>query len=105
MSKDSSSQTGAGPAPSAAERRALLGQSHALKAQLAVGRKGLTEPFVQQVRQAFGKSGLLKVRLDADDADGAKELADALARQVGCHLLQRIGRVAILYHKPPAAKP
>jgi len=105
MSEHSSYQGGAGPAPNSAERRALLGQAHRLKAHMAVGRKGLSETFAQQVREAFGKGCLLKVRLDADDAAGAEELADALARLVGCHLLRRIGRVAILYRKPAEPGP
>jgi RNA-binding protein YhbY len=87
-----------GPPPAATGRRELLGRGHALKAHLLVGRAGLSDPLLAQVRQAFINTDLLKVRLDADSADQADALAADLAARVPCHLIRRIGRVALLYH-------
>ncbi len=89
----------AGPAPTRAERRPLVKRGHVLKAQLAVGRAGLTEAFLRQVRSAFSNTDLLKVRLEADKADESDSLALELADRVPCHLVQRVGRVALLYRK------
>lgn len=87
-----------GPPPAAAARRALLSRGHTLKAHLFVGRSGLSDPLLAQVRQAFTHVDLLKVRLDADSTDQADALAADLAARVPCHLIRRIGRIALLYH-------
>ncbi len=89
----------AGPAPTQAERRPLVKRGHALKAQLVVGRAGVTEAFLRQVRSAFANTDLLKVRLEAEKADDSERLALELADRVRCHLVQRVGRVALLYRK------
>jgi RNA-binding protein len=86
-----------GPPPAGAARRELLSRSHALKAHLFVGRAGLSDPLLAQVRQEFTQTDLLKVRLDADSAAQADTLAADLAARVPCHLIRRIGRVALLY--------
>lgn len=90
-----------GPPPTKADRRELLKRGHGLKAYLAVGRGGLTDAFLRQVRATFVNSDLLKVRLEADTADESDLLAEQLAGQVPCHLVQRVGRIALIYRKPP----
>jgi len=92
-----------GPAPKAQTRRILLGRGHKLKAQLTLGRHGLTEAFAAQVRHCFEHTDLLKVRIDIDDRDEAQETAARLAASVPCHLLQRTGRVVLLYRRLPEA--
>lgn len=87
--------------PASSQRRALAKRGHLLKARLAVGRAGITEAFLNQVRQALEKADLLKVRMDADDAAGSDAMAADLARQVPCHLIQRVGHVALLYRPLP----
>jgi RNA-binding protein YhbY len=86
-----------GPPPTGAARRELLSRGHALKARLLIGRAGLSDPLLAQVRQVFTHADLLKVRLDAESADQADALAADLAARVPCHLIRRIGRVALLY--------
>ena len=93
--------TDLGPAPVKADRRALLKCGHTLKTHLIVGRAGLSDAFLQQVRSVFATTDLLKVRLDADNAAESDLLADELTRLVPCHLVQRVGRVALLYRKLP----
>jgi RNA-binding protein len=85
-------------------RRELRSRAQRLKARLTVGRKGLTGPFLEEVRGELGRHELVKVRLDVDEADQADELAGALAEAVPCHLIQRIGRVALLY-RPDGQEP
>lgn len=88
------------PELSARDRRELLERSHGLKARLAVGRAGVAEAVVAQVRQAFAHHDLLKVRLQADDRGEADRLAAELAEAVPCTLIRRVGRVALLYRPP-----
>jgi RNA-binding protein len=94
---DTHTPSGAGPAPTSRERRALVARGQRLKAQFTVGRQGLGEPFVAGVRDAFRNTDLLKVRVDADSAEETMGVATELAGRVPCHLVQRVGRVALLY--------
>jgi RNA-binding protein len=99
MSDASAPNEGAGPAPTPAERRELRSQANRLKARLSVGRKGLTEPLLAEVRNELARNELIKVRLEEDEADEAELLALELAEKAPCHLIQRIGRVALLYRR------
>jgi RNA-binding protein len=98
---DSKCQSDIGPEPDGARRRRLTGRGNRLKAGLAMGRQGLTEAFVESVRRAFTHADLIKVRLDADSPKQADALAEGLAARTPCHLIKRIGRVALLYRPLP----
>jgi RNA-binding protein len=74
-----------------------------MKARLVLGRKGLSEPFLAEVRAEFQRDELIKIRIEADDAEGTDRLAKELAAGVPCHLIQRIGRVALLYRQKPGS--
>lgn len=95
----------AGPSLSAGKRRELRAAAQRLKARLIVGRKGLTDALLAEVRGELLRHELIKVRLDEDDAGEAELLATQLAEGIPCHLVQRIGRVALLYRQRPAASP
>jgi RNA-binding protein len=102
MSKAPESNAGLGPAPASAKQRELRALANRLKARLIVGHKGLTDSLLAEVRGELGRSELIKVRLDEEDADAAELLAHELAERVPAHLIQRIGRVALLYRPKPA---
>jgi RNA-binding protein YhbY len=72
---------------------------------MAVGRRGSVKRSPNRSEERSARAACLKVRLDADDAAGAEELADALARLVAATCCGRIGRVAILYRKPAEPGP
>ena len=103
-SMSSSPQTPApvpGPAPTARLRRELVARANRLKAQLSLGRQGLTDALVAHVRAELDRADLLKIRIDIDDRDEAERAAEELAARIPCHLVQRIGRVALLYRPLP----
>ena len=83
-----------------AERRTLAARGNRLRARLVVGRRGLSESIVAQVRRALEKTDLVKVRVDADAREEVDVLAEQLAREVPCHLIQRVGKVVLLYQRP-----
>jgi len=80
-----------------AERKRLLGQSHRLKAVAQVGRAGLTDALLEQVRQAFHNAELVKVRILGDHREEIQRIAEQLAEQTGAVLVKRIGKVAVLH--------
>jgi RNA-binding protein len=82
-----------------AQKRALRGQGHALKALLRLGQKGLTDEFVESVRMALADHELIKVSMGSDVPKARKEQAKELAQRTGSHLAQTIGKIALLYRR------
>ncbi len=86
---------------SARERRALAASGNRLKANVIVRADELSEATVAHVRNAFGEKELLKVRISTDDREACARAAMELAERIPCDLVQRVGRVALLYRAAP----
>lgn len=82
---------------SSAERRVLTAQGNRLKARVIIRAGELSDATVAHVRQAFGDKELIKVRINADDRQECGQAAQELAERIPCELVQRVGRVALLY--------
>ncbi len=87
---------------SSGERRALAAQGNRLKAHVIIRADELSETTVAHVRQAFGQNELIKIRLSTDDRQECARAAEELAQRIPCELVQRVGRVVLLYR--PAAQ-
>jgi len=85
---------------SSAQRRALAAEANSLKATVTVSAGALGDAVVSHVRTALGSRPLVKVRIHADDAATCDAAAAELAARVPCELVQRVGRVALLYRAP-----
>jgi RNA-binding protein len=83
---------------SSAERRELKKRAHSLKPVTTVSQQGVPAAL-DVLGSAFQTTDLLKIRLSAADRHDADALAEELARKLGCLLVARTGRVAILYHR------
>ncbi|MCK6456053.1 MAG: YhbY family RNA-binding protein [Phycisphaerae bacterium] len=79
------------------QRRALARRAHALKPRITVGRAGLSDALIAQLRQALAKTPLLKVRIDGVDRDAADAIAAEMAERIPAALVGRIGFVVTLY--------
>jgi RNA-binding protein len=90
--------------PSGKDLRDLLARAHRLKARTHLAGPEVKEAQLVELRAAFEKSDLLKVRIDVEDRDTADRTAGELARRVPCVLLRRVGRVAVLYRAPGRLK-
>jgi RNA-binding protein len=86
----------------AKQRATLRSLAHPLKPILQIGREGVTDATARSVEEAFRTRELLKVRvLEAAPAD-AREVGAMLAGGIeGAHLVQVIGRTAVLYRPHP----
>lgn len=80
-----------------AERQSLKARANALKSTIFIGREGPTPPILDMIRIALRKTDLIKVRIRAEDAASADELARSVSQAVPCELVALRGRVAILY--------
>lgn len=84
------------------ERRALAAQANPLRTRLTIGAE-LSDPMVAQVRETLGHHALLKVRVATDDRDTVAHLGRQLAERVPCEVVQRVGRVLVLYRHDAGA--
>ena len=82
---------------SSGERRALVAKGNRLKARVIIRADELSDATVAHVRQAFGDRELIKVRISTDDRQRCLQTAQELADRIPCELVQRVGRVALLY--------
>lgn len=74
------------------ERRALQRRAHELSPRVFIGRRGVTDSIVAQVRQLFEKTDLVKGRVQTDVTADADLAAEELSRRVPCHRVGRVGR-------------
>lgn len=76
--------------------RELKSRAQLIKPTVRLGRKGLSEEFLKSLDEAFGASGLVKVRFE-----GFKEERKALSREIagktGTKLVQQVGHTAVFY--------
>lgn len=77
--------------------KGLLGRAHLLKPAVVVGQAGLTDRVVEQVRRVFQTHDLLKIRIETDERGEVRTVAEQLAVRSGSTLVNRIGKVALLY--------
>lgn len=82
---------------SSAERRRLMSRGQRLRARLGIGRRGVSEAFLAEVRGELDRSELIKIRVDAQDREELRRLADELVQRVPCMWVGQVGRVIMLY--------
>lgn len=78
----------------------LKGLAQRMDATLKIGKAGLSEGFLQTVRDALAHRELIKVKFD-DFKDQKKTLAPQLAESTESRLVTLIGNVAVLYRENP----
>ena len=76
--------------------RALKAQAQRLKAQLKVGKDGLSPQFLAALDEMLKHRELVKVKFD-EFKEEKKTLAPQLAEKTGSHLVTRVGNVVVLY--------
>ena len=81
--------------------RDMRSKAHKLKPVVLVGKDGLTKSVFAAVDAALAQHELIKVKLLKSVDVDKDEAATALAKQSGSWLVQRIGRMAILFRPRP----
>jgi RNA-binding protein len=87
----------------------LRGLGHDLEPSVLVGRSGIDEDVVGATLEALLRHGLVKVKLTPQATIDKKVAANELAWATGAQLVQRVGKVAVLYRpdvklEPPVAR-
>lgn len=77
-------------------RRELQRRAHELSPRVFIGRRGVTDGIVAQVRQLFEKTDLIKARVRTEETADADVAADELSKRVPCRPVGRVGRTITL---------
>jgi len=76
----------------------LRSLAHGLKPVVQVGTKGISEALIQQVSEQLAAHELIKIRFNTDSIEPG-EVADELALRTRSELVQKLGRMLILYRR------
>ena len=79
------------------QSRHLRSLGHSLKPLLQVGKLGITDNFIKQVRSNLESHELIKVKLGKSSPADLKALSIEITEKVPCELAQAIGKTLLLY--------
>jgi RNA-binding protein len=85
----------------ARERAHLKARAHALEPVVQTGGAGITDAVVAEVDRALTAHELLKVRVGTDNRAERVALGDELCARTGATVVDRIGKVLILWRPRP----
>ena len=78
-------------------RKYLKGLAHALEPVVRVGQRGVTPAVVEETKASLQAHELIKVRIEGDDSESRRALAETLAGATEAEIAGTIGKLAILY--------
>ena len=81
------------------QRQFLRGLAHPLAPVVRIGKGRVSEAVVNETKKSLEAHELIKVRIDADESDGRRELAEKLAAETDAQIAGLVGKTAILYRK------
>ncbi len=87
------------------EKKPLKRIAHHLDAVVQIGDQGLTGGVTAETQRALADHELIKVRIPDGEKATRNEMADALAQACDATIVQRIGKVVILFKPNPKADP
>lgn len=90
---------------SSKELRQLRALAHPLRPVVTVAGNGLSASVLQELERALLDHELIKVKIAVGDRVQREALVAALCEQSGAQLVQRIGNIATLVRRNPAADP
>lgn len=85
--------------------KTLRAIGHNLKPIILVGSGGLSPTLIEEARRALFDHELIKIKIPAGSGPERKACADNLATATQSIVVQRIGRVALLYKANPQPNP
>jgi RNA-binding protein len=98
---DSEPPTVAAPALTTKQRAALKARAHALEPVVRIGHAGVTDAMVAEIDRALEAHELIKVKIGEGDREQRAVHADTISARTGAALVQRVGRVLILWRPRP----
>ena len=87
------------------ERAHLKSRAHALEPIVRVGNAGASESVVAEVNRALSAHELIKVKVEAVDRESREALCESIAGQTDAAVVQRVGKVLVLWRPRPEDPP
>lgn len=83
------------------ERKRLRQIGHALNPVVMLGSQGLTEGVLEEAKRALNLNDheLIKVKISGEDRELRAALIDELASATEAEIVQRIGKIVLIYKK------
>ena len=98
---DSDLPTPAAPPLTTKERASLKARAHALEPVVRIGHAGVTDAVVAEIDRALQAHELIKVKVGEGDRNERALHADTIGARTGAAVVQRVGRVLILWRPRP----
>ena len=86
-------------------RKRLKQIAHHLDPIIAIGDQGLTDSVAAEVERALTDHELIKIKIHNPDRDARAQLGKQLAESTDATIVQRIGKVIVLFRPNPEPKP
>ena len=83
------------------EKRKLRAMGNSLKAELWVGKDGISDGTLQSLENSFNTKELVKIKLQDSCPLLPREAADILSRKSDAQIVQVIGSTLLLYRELP----
>lgn len=87
------------------ERKRLRQIGHALNPVVMIGGQGLTDSVIEETVRALTDHELIKVKIAGEDRDTRAEVTEALAQATQAEVIQKIGKIVLLYKKAAKQNP
>lgn len=81
------------------ERKHLRQIGHALNPVVMLGAQGITDNVVEETLRALNDHELIKVKIAGEDREARVAAIDALAQATKSEVVQKIGKIVLLYKK------
>lgn len=86
-------------------RKRLRQIAHHLEPVVSIGEAGVSETVIAETQRALDDHELIKVKIHSEDRADRAVLGDALVKQCGASVVQKIGKVLVLFRQNPQPKP
>lgn len=86
-------------------RKRLRSIGHRLHPVVTIAGNGLSQAVGNELERALHDHELVKLRLAIDDRESRSELIIRITSQFHAEVVQRIGKVVVLYRRNPQANP
>jgi len=84
--------------------RHLRSLAHDTKPVVIVGDKGLTQPVIDEIKNALETHELIKVKIRTDDRDERQTMIETILKKTNSEKIQRVGHIVTLFKRNNEAK-
>ena len=84
------------------QRAHLKARAHALEPVVQIGHGGVQDTVVAAVDTALTAHELIKVKINDAERDERVEIAETLAERTNAAIVQRVGKIVVLWRPRPA---